>query len=62
MRAPHQELVDDHGGIDGDFAAEVVRNGVLRDGAGRVLLQQLGEALDTHVQVLREGRDTNRRA
>ena len=41
----YQELVDVHAGIDGDLAAEVVLKLLLSHGAGGVIGQQLGEAL-----------------
>ena len=43
-----EELVEAHGGVDGNFAAEVVFDLVLFDGFGRHVGHQLGQAENSH--------------
>ena len=44
-----QEGVERHGGIDGDFATELVFDFALFDSLWAVLLENLVQTLDTHV-------------
>ena len=43
----HQELVDAHAGVDGDFAAEVALELLLLHRLGRIVRQQLRQTLHT---------------
>ena len=43
----HQELVDAHAGVDGDFAAEVALELLFLHSLGRIVRQQLRQTLHT---------------